>query len=59
MLVFFKKLIVSFVFDFLWTQLIKFVEIEVKETENDYDDELVAWFNSKKLAFEEFVKTVW
>lgn len=57
--VFFKKLIVSFVFDFLWTQLIKFVEIEVKETETDYDDELVDWFNSKKLAFEEFVKTVW
>ena len=59
MFVFLKKLIISFIFDFLWTQLIRFVEIEVKETENDYDDALVDWFNKKKLAFEEFVKSVW
>lgn len=59
MFIFLKKIIISFIFDFLWNQLLIFLKDEVGKTDKKYDDALVDWFSEKKESFEAFIKAVW
>lgn len=59
MIGFLKKIIISFIFDFLWKQLLIFLKNEVQKTDNTYDDALIDWISEKKAAFEAFIKAIW
>ena len=52
-----KRIALSLVFDYLYEQLLKFVAEKVKETDNNYDDELVEWFSGFKDEVKEAAKT--
>ena len=51
-----KKILISFVFDFIWEQIICFIRIKVRNTDNKYDDKFVDWIDGLKVEARQHIK---
>lgn len=51
-----KRILISFVFDFLWSQIISFLRVKVRKTKTKYDDKFIDWIDNQKVDALQFVK---